>query len=296
MGYINAFIGIDCSLKVKDGQLIIKEGESVPIEDVNCVMIDNLRTTVSVYALNALIEAGATVIFCDGKHLPSCAVLPHSGYYRRLSALQAQANISKPLQKQLWQSIIKQKIFNQAKVLNFCGKQEKAEKLFELSKSVASGDPDNKEAEAARIYFPALFGEGFTRGEDININAALNYGYAIVRSLAARQLSARGLECAYGLFHKNQLNAFNLADDIMEPFRPMVDSLVFSMATNKECSIEDKRKLFAVVDTDVYIENGNYTLSASIERMAESLLQCFLNSKNELVLPVYSGMTRHSYE
>lgn len=296
MGYINAFIGAECALKVKNGQLFIKDGESVPVEDVNCVMVDNLRTTFSVYAIQALVQAGATVIFCDGKHLPSCAVLPYSGYYRRLSALQAQSGISRPLKKQLWQSIVKQKIFNQAKVLDYYNKSVKAEKLYSLCSEVASGDPDNKEAEAARIYFPALFGDGFTRGEEGDINAALNYGYAIVRSLAARQLSARGLECAYGLFHKNQLNAFNLADDIMEPFRPVVDSLVFALAEGGEFTPEQKRRLFALVDTDVYIENGSFTLSAAMERAAESLLSSFVNSKNELALPVYSGLKRHSYE
>ncbi len=295
MGFINLFLGAECFLKVKNGQLIVKEdAETFPVEDINCIVLDNLRTVVTTYTLNQLIAAGATVILCDEKHTPSNVVLPYQGYYKRLSVLELQNNIPKPRKKRLWQQIVKQKLFGQAECLRFFGNTDTAEKLQKLALSVVSNDADNKEAEGARIYFPALFGCGFTRGEDNDVNGALNYAYAIVRALIARNLCARGFECAYGIFHKSQLNAFNLADDLIEPFRPIIDCFVAD-AFKKE-KVFDKRKLFHVVNLQVESGGQAHSLSNAVQRICESLLAFYKGEKDELIMPKLMGLNPHSYE
>lgn len=296
MGYINIFIGTEQCVKVKDGQLLVQEGrETFPLEDVNCVMVDNLRTTVSVYALQQLSAAGATVILCDEKHTPSSVLLPHQGYYKRLSVLESQAALSRPRRKQLWKMIVRRKLEGQGACLRFFGKTEIAEKLETLALQVNSNDSDNKEAEGARLYFPALFGDGFTRGEENDVNGALNYAYAIVRSLIARHLSARGFECAYGIFHKNQFNAFNLADDMIEPFRPIVDCFVASKIQGT-LDASRKRELFRIVNLDVDSGGQAHSLSNAVERMAESLLAFYRGERDDVVMPRLIGTAEHLYE
>ncbi len=297
MGFINVFIGSECDIRVKNNKLIVTEENQFPLEDINCVMADNLKTSITLYALNELTKAGAAVIICDEKHMPSSLITTQAGYFKRLSVLKAQAEISKPRKKGLWKQIVIRKIENQAKCLRIYGKEREALKLEDISKTVASNDSDNREAESARLYFTALFGKGFTRTSESNINGALNYGYAIVRSLIARQLAARGFECAYGIFHRSELNAFNLADDIMEPFRPTVDALVYKLCM--QGSLENKfnkREIFSVVDADMKINGGRYTLSRAAEITAESLLSYFKGESDKLNMPLCIEITQHSYE
>ena len=145
------------------------------------------------------------------------------------------------------------------------------------------------------MYFPALFGDGFTRGEENDINGALNYAYAIVRSLIARHLSARGFECAYGIFHKNQFNAFNLADDMIEPFRPIVDCFVASKMQGS-LDASRKRELFRIVNLDVDSGGQAHSLSNAVERMAESLLAFYRGERDDVVMPRLIGTAEHLYE
>jgi CRISPR-associated protein Cas1 len=296
MGFINIFLGTDDFLRVKNRQLIVREGESFPIEDVNCVMIDNLRAGLTTYTLNELIASGATVILCDEKHTPANVVLPFQGYYRRLSTLQSQTDISKPRVKRLWQSIVKQKIKGQSACLRACGAETTADRLEQLANSVISNDGENREAEAARLYFPALFGNGFTRGEEGKVNAALNYSYAVVRSLLARHLCARGFECAYGIFHKNQFNAFNLADDMIEPFRPIADYFVKNTLSGAgDLTYEEKKKLFTIVNLEVDSGGQAHSLSNGVERMAESLLAYYKGERDDLVMPSLLAERQHTF-
>lgn len=298
MGFINIFIGADSCLRVKNDQLIVKEGrETFPIEDINCVMIDNLYTSLSTYSLNKLVSEGATVILCDEKHLPSNVILPFQGYYRRLSVLELQNNISKPKKKQLWQQIISRKLEGQAECLRFFGKYAEAEKLEQLSKQVASNDSGNKEAEGARFYFPALFGNGFTRGAENEINGALNYAYAIVRSLIARHLCARGFECAFGIFHRSQLNPFNLVDDLIEPFRPIVDCFVAHACSSATDTFAlNKKQLFCIVNLQVDSGGQAHSLSNAVERLTESLLGFYKGERADIIMPRLIGVNQHSYE
>ena len=222
-------------------------------------------------------------------------LLPHQGYYKRLSVLELQAALSRPRRKQLWKMIVRRKLEGQGACLRFFGKTKIAEKLEALALQVNSNDSDNKEAEGARMYFPALFGDGFTRGEENDINGALNYAYAIVRSLIARHLSARGFECAYGIFHKNQFNAFNLADDMIEPFRPIVDCFVASKMQGS-LDASRKRELFRIVNLDVDSGGQAHSLSNAVERMAESLLAFYRGERDDVVMPRLIGTAEHLYE
>lgn len=299
MSFINIFIENSCSIKVKDNKLTLKNQNAqaeYPIEDINTILIDCLYNEITLYSLLKLCENGATVMISDERHIPSCVLLPFNVYYKKLSVLNRQIELSKPKQKILWQSIIKQKIISQAECLKINGK-ENFELLLKIANGVASGDSENAEARAAVIYFKSIFGTGFTREQDNFINSCLNYCYAIVRALISRHLCARGFECSMGIFHKNQLNAFNLADDMIEPFRPIIDNFVINaIGTNNELLPSVKKALFGIVNLEVISGNERHSLSYAVERQIESLLSYYNGDKTEIIMPSISTIKMHEYE
>ena len=299
MAFINVFIENSCKISIDADRLILESDSKrsvYPVSDVNCLMVDCLAVNISLYAINKLCESGATVIICDDKHLPSCIMLPFGGYYKRLSVIKHQTDFSKVKVKNLWQSIVKQKLFVQGQCLEQNGK-EGYKYLYSLSKSVLSGDSENVEAQGAAFYFKQLFGEGFSRTDDSVVNGFLNYGYSIVRSLICRHLSARGFECSIGLFHKNQLNNYNLADDIIEPFRPIVDNFIFNVcACEIALSPALKRKIFSVVNLNVSIGGEIHSLSNAVEKVVESLLSVYLGKSEKLLMPSLVEISMHEYE
>lgn len=298
MGYINVFLSKPCRLFVKNRQLVV-EGEtdnSFPIEDLNSVLIESGECNVTSTALRSLADNGVAVYVCDEKHLPNGVFLPYKTYYRPLKTLELQLSVSKPLQKQLWQNIVKQKIFNQATCLVLCGKAEDAQYLFDLSKRVNSDDTKNSEATAANYYFKKMFGVDFERRNDNFINSALNYGYAIVRGIIARTLTVHGFEASFGLHHVNQLNNFNLADDIIEPYRPIVDLIVDGMTEYNELIPDAKRKLFLLMNQDVDIDGQAHALSYAVELTVQSLRNCLEQGKAEITLPKVLPIRIHKYE
>ena len=299
MAFINVFIENTCKISIENERLIL-EGENkiavYPVADINCVLIDCLTINISTYALNKLCESGATVIVCDKKHLPSCVMLPFDGYYRRFSVLKEQTEISKVKLKALWQSIIKQKLFVQGQCLEQNSK-EGSKYLYTLSKSVLSGDSAFAESKGAAFYFKQLFGKDFSRTGENSINAFLNYAYTINRYLICRHLSARGFECAIGIFHKNQFNAFNLADDIIEPFRPIIDNYVYNIYSKfKMFDSSAKKAIFSVVNLNVLIDNEKHSLTNAVEKMVESLLSVYLGKKEKLLMPFLIEISMHEYE
>lgn len=299
MSFINVFIQSPCSISVKNDCLLLKNAEKeedFPIKDIDCVMIDCLTDKISVYALNRLAESGATVIICDDKHTPSCVLTPFNGYYKRSVSITAQTETSKPRLKTLWQQIIKRKILNQADCLKYNGKDGYIT-LTEIAKKVKSGDTDNAEARASAVYFKKLFGTDFARRTKTLENGFLNYAYSIARSLIARHLCAHGLECSLGIFHKNTLNPFNLADDIIEPFRPIVDNFVFNLLRQTgEISPETKRQLFAIVNLNVLSGKEVHSFSNAVQRISESLLSFFYGKTDTLVFPQIYDLSTHEYE
>lgn len=226
MPYRNIFIANKAQLRLSLGQLIVNNGEeySFPIEDIRSIVIDNPNTSITAKLAAYLGHEGVCVILCDEKHLPCCQLLPTGTYCRTLKRINLQLQQTKPKLKNIWRQIVIRKIENQAKCLDLC---EKAVKTDTAGKSGSVRGQHKQRRLCRRYLFQRAFGKGFTRSEDSAENAALNYGYAIIRSFIARTIAAYGLEPSIGVHHKNQLNAFNLADDPIEPFRPSVDIAVF---------------------------------------------------------------------
>jgi CRISPR-associated protein Cas1 len=223
-------------------------------------------------------EQGVAIVFSDARHTPSGMALPFHRHYRQAAVAAVQAGASLPLKKRLWQAVVARKIGNQAACLAACGRDNAA--LSVMAKLVASGDPENVEARAARQYWSLLF-DDFTRADETDLrNAMLNYGYAVVRAGVARALVASGLLPCFGIHHDNAANAFNLADDLFEPFRPLVDRQVFALSgqgkrPQGELSVEHRRALAGLLNAEM--RQADETVSALIatERSAESLVRAF---------------------
>lgn len=206
------------------------------------------------------------------------------------------ANMTKPLQKQLWQDIVVRKILNQAACLRILNRPG-ADELAALAASVRSGDPDNREAVAAAVYFPALFGVGFSRDQDCLQNAALNYGYAIIRGGIARNLVIHGLEPCLGLHHRSERNNFNLADDMIEPFRPLVDLFVAShFQGDGELSTTQKQNLFNLTSFLIRQSGRKYQVMTAIGRCCASLAECVQSQHRNLELPELIALEQRSNE
>jgi len=230
-------------LHLKNKQLlIVKNGEtvgSVPIEDLGVVILENPQIVITQMAIIACQKNNVAVVFCDDKHLPYSLLLPVSDANTlHNKILRQQVEMTRPTKKRLWKQIVIHKIQQQIRTLEWAGKN--ASQLQRLATKVKTGDPENIEAQAAKKYWNLLFGDNFHRNiDESGINSLLNYGYAIIRAMIARAIVGSGLHPALGVFHKNQYNGLCLADDLMEPFRPWIDWLVFSfMVKNADEDIQ----------------------------------------------------------
>lgn len=301
MGYRSIVVSSPAKLSVKNEQLVI-EGDvsgSIPIEDVRTLMIENRSSVITAYAVSSLSEAGVCVYFCDEKHLPSAVLQPIGRHSRQRKQLMLQLSQGKPRLKQMWKDIVAAKIKNQAKCLELCGvDKEYYQKVGKLSQQVQSGDTGNVEGRAAALYFTYLFGRGFTRGEDSEINAALNYGYAIFRGYIARVIANYGYEPCIGIHHCSEQNSYNLADDLIEPFRPLVDLFVFQNMPEDVFSPDDKRELCNILNYEMLSDGEHHTAAYAVEKMIHSLGRCFESQTAEakLVLPEIEELRRHEYE
>ena len=299
MEYRNIFLANPARLSVRRAQLVIEQAEAytIPLEDISTLLIESPQVILTARAASALATHGVTVFFCDEKHMPCCQLLPINQFCRQRKLLTAQCEIGKPLQKQLWQQIVIQKIRNQARCLELAGRSG-SEELRQLASRVLSGDPDNREAVAAALYFPALFSNGFSRGTEDPRNAALNYGYAILRGGIARNLVMHGLEPCIGLHHHSELNQFNLADDLIEPFRPVVDLFVAKHAEEwgGDLSTAQKAQLLNITNYMVKQAEKRYRTFSAIGRTCASLANCFLGESQRLELPELLPLEMHRYE
>jgi len=284
------YFGSPAYLSVHHEQLVINRPDkseiSIPIEDIGVVILDNPQITITHSVLRKLQDNKTGVISCDKRHMPQSLLLPLEGNYTQTEVQMHQLNASQPLKKQLWQQTVIAKIENQKRLLRRLGKPFK--KMDVLIRRVQSGDPQNIEGQAAAYYWKALF-DDFVRsrfGEEPN--ALLNYGYSILRSLIARALVSSGLLPTLGIFHKNKYNAFGLADDVMEPFRPFVDQLVYelySTLSDVELNREIKSKLISVSTMDALYKSKKYPLMVGASRTSKSLADCFAGTKRKLIFP-----------
>lgn len=295
------FLSTPARLSLEDKHLCIaqrdKESVKIPLVDILCVMLESHQITLTNALLNAFALHKIVVFTCDESHLPSGLFMPFLGHFRSFSVLQSQINLSKQRKAILWQQIVKAKIHNQALLLKMLRKKE-SEELESLAKSVNLGDSNNNEAKAAAIYFKALFGKNFSRKVQIfenskmgTINAALNYAYAIMRGVITRSLCVSGLNPALGIKHKNQFNAFNLADDLIEPYRIFADSVVVQMVEvgelEESLSLQNRVKLAGILQSAVIVENKLYPLTRAGVVSAQSVVQCLERENLKLKLPLF---------
>ncbi|PID32126.1 type II CRISPR-associated endonuclease Cas1 [Candidatus Saccharibacteria bacterium] len=265
-------------LSLRDKQLIIAQDEeaSLPIEDIDALVIDSYGVTTTANLLTELAARSTTVIVCDDKHLPASVLLPYSQHSRQAKISRQQLAMSQPLKKQLWQTIVRQKITNQAAVLAYFGLDSAP--LQDYATEVRSGDSTNRESIAARAYFDQLLHDA-TRRRPTWHNAALNYGYAMVRSHIARHIAARGLVASQGIHHHSELNSFNLADDLFEPYRAAVDKYTLEKLaplhvgdSDPTLNKQDRQLLVDVLNYHVIIQRKRFTLRLAVGKTVESFV------------------------
>ena len=278
-------------LSAHRGFLIVSEKREevgrIPLDDVAAVIVHAHGVTWSTNVIVALAERGAIMLLCGSNHAPVAVCMPLDGHHAQNSRMRAQWEAGKPLSKQLWRRIVVAKIRWQAAVLEANGRSASAFDL--LARRVGSGDPDNVEAQAARRYWPLLMGEAFRRDRDADgANAMLNYGYAILRSMCARAVVAAGLHPSIGVHHANRGNAFALADDLIEPFRPLADALTLRLIAHgiERVTPEAKRAFAGLIALDLPGENGTTTTAGAAVRAAQTLAGCFQSGRAaDLFLP-----------
>lgn len=291
------YFGNPCNLRLKLEQLNVEifnecgaQNITAPVEDIGIVILDNPQITISSGLIQALQANNCAVITCDYKHMPQSLLLPIEGNSIQQERYEAQLSASEPLKKQLWQQTVAQKIKNQASSLSQL--QYNADYLIPLYRNVKSGDSDNYEATAAAYYWQTIFKHinGFVRHrEGPPPNNYLNYGYAILRATMARSIVAAGLLPTLGIFHKNRYNAYCLADDLMEPYRPYVDQIVHQMvekmSTTTEMTKEHKAILLKIPAIDVCIDGEKSPLMLATQRTAVSLVKCFEGAQRKMLYP-----------
>ena len=302
------YFGNPAYLSLRNAQLVIKlpgveKAESLPdmmkaqaevtkpIEDLGVVVLDNKQVTITSGLLDALLENNCAVITCDSKSMPIGLMLPLYGNTTQNERFRQQLDASLPLKKQLWQQTIQMKINNQASVLKDCVDEE-VRCMRVWASDVRSGDPDNLEARAAAYYWKSLFAdiEGFTRErEGIYPNNLLNYGYAVLRAVVARGLVSSGMLPTLGIHHHNRYNAYCLADDIMEPYRPYVDELVCDImkkgGDNGMLTKELKGQLLTIPSLDVIISGKRSPLMIAVGQTTASLYKCFNGELRKITYP-----------
>jgi CRISPR-associated protein Cas1 len=270
--------------------LVSQEREEVgriPLDDVAAIIVHAHGVTWTTSLVVALAERGALMVLCGSNHSPVAVCMPLDGHHGQNARMRAQWDAGKPLTKQLWREIVVAKISWQAAVLEARGIPADAFEM--LARRVRSGDPDNIEAQAARRYWPLLMGENFRRDREAGgVNGMLNYGYTVLRSMIARSIVAAGLHPSIGIHHANRGNAFALADDLIEPFRPLVDAMTMQLTARGclEVTSEAKRAFAGLIALDLPGENGMTTVTVAATRLTQSLSRCFETGKStELSLP-----------
>ena len=262
------------------------EDARVPLDDIGVLLCNARGLSYSNDLMTELARRGVAVVLCGANYLPTAWLWPLEGHHIQAMRMRCQLEASLPLRKRLWQRIVREKIAQQSNVLELL--QLNSGSVKTMARRVRSGDPDNVEAQAARRYWPLLFGDDFRRDRyGGGPNPFLNYGYTVLRAAVARAVVAAGLHPSLGIHHHNRLNPMCMVDDLMEPFRPFVDytSVRLVAESKKELTPESKQALAEVLTLDMHTERGTTPLQTCIERAAQSLAQSFEAGKPSLVFP-----------
>lgn len=285
-------IGSPSALSIERRQLVMRAGHEVvqtaPLEDISIIVVDTPETTWTSSLLAECGEFGIAVVFCGAKHLPSSLLLPAVGHHQMSWVQRQQIGARLPTKKRLWQCIIMAKIRAQAEVLRAYGKRHESVSL--MAAKVRSGDLGNMEGVAAAKYFRELFGKEFLRDPDLpGWNARLNYGYAVIRAAVARSIVLAGLDPGVGIWHHNRGNPFPLADDLVEPIRPLVDRIVFdSLATfpeEQDLTPPLKRFLLQVLSAELGWQGARYPLDVALERFCAQVREALIEGGTEVECP-----------
>lgn len=299
MGWRSVMISRPAKLRREHFSLAIEQEQTafVPFEDIAIIVLNHREIQLTHPVLSACADYGIGLYATGDNHQPNGVFLPFLAHSRTTRLMRKQMDIPRPLAKQAWASIVRRKIENQAAVLRFCAKNG-VDRMDSYARRVRSGDTENLEGQAAAFYFTQLFGQGFYRAEERWVNAALDYGYAVLRGAIARGLVAHGMHPPIGLFHASEQNAFNLADDLIEPFRPLVDLHVAKNPafTEGDLSPQDKAELVALLNVDVGMPRGTMSALSAIEYAVESLARLFEEGNSELELPALIGLKAHRLE
>ncbi|MBQ9399083.1 MAG: type II CRISPR-associated endonuclease Cas1 [Bacteroidales bacterium] len=298
------YFGNPAYLSLRNGQLVISRPDdgdllpddinkiikTIPIEDIGVVILDNRQITLTSLVVSALLENNVAVVSCNDKSMPTGLLLPLDANGIQSERFRDQIDASLPLRKQLWQQTVEAKIRNQAAVLKYVSGED-ARNMLIWAGSVRSGDSDNMEARAAAFYWKNVFPEleSFTRDRfGQSPNNLLNYGYAILRAVVARSLVGSGLLPTMGIHHHNRYNAYCLADDIMEPYRPYVDRLVVDIVAKNPCpqlTKETKTTLLSIPVLDVEIDGHTSPLMIAATTTSSSLCKCFSGISRKILYP-----------
>lgn len=282
-----------CILSLKNCQMVIKMKDdpdfirTIPVEDIGFVLLENQQISITLPLLNALAENNAAVIVCTDKMMPNAMLLNLDSNSVQGERYRDQINASEPLKKNLWKQTVEAKIRNQAALLDKLDKD--GSQLRPYWQNVKSGDMDNREGIAAKIYWDALFGDDFMRYRSGDSpNEMLNYGYTVLRAAVARSLMGSGLFPAFGIYHRNRYNAFPLADDIMEPYRPYVDEIVFDMYANgeQELNKDVKAELLKLLYVDTVFDKVTRPLDLGLSVTTSSLAKCFSGDQKKILYPL----------
>ena len=266
MAFRSVVIASPCKLSYKGGYLVVRKEDDttkVHLSEVSSIVLQTNQVYISAYLLSELAKEKISFVVADEKYSPIGHYLPLYGSHNTSKRIAEQLEWGEPIKKRVWQRVVKDKIAHQGMVLNARAREAEGEVLLGLVPEVRSGDTTNREASAARIYFQALFGPGFSRDDDTPVNAALNYGYSILLSAVSREIVSRGYLTQCGICHRNEYNQFNLSCDLMEPFRPIVDRLVFGNIDDS-FEKEDRYLLVDMLNQSVSYRGGMYRIGSVI--------------------------------
>ena len=281
MGWRTVIVNTHSKLSYKNNHLIFKDAtrtEMIHLSEVDILLLETTDIVLSTMLIKRLVDENILVIFCDDKRLPTAHLMPY--YARHDSSLQLSRQIDweEAVKAEVWTHIISQKILNQSIYLSECGFIEKSQSVMNLYHSLELFDPSNREGHSARIYFNTLFGNDFNRELDNEINTSLDYGYTLLLSMFAREVVLSGCMTQFGLKHANQFNQFNLASDIMEPFRPIIDQIVYENRNHSFVKI--KRELFTIFSDTFQYNNKEMYLTNIVSDYTKKVIKA-LNNKGK---------------
>lgn len=274
MAFRNVLIESPCKCTYQGGYLCVRKEDDVTkvhLSEIQSLTIQSTQSFISGYLLSELAKAKIPLIMSDEKANPVGQYLPLYGAHNTSKRIPEQLEWGEPIKKRVWQRVVKDKIINQSRMLALTGREDEAKQLKGLADDVRSGDTTNREAHAARLYFQALFGPSFSRDDDTVINAALNYGYSVILSAVNREIVSRGYLTQLGICHRSEYNQFNLSCDLMEPFRPLADRLVFDNIDG-DFTREEKRLMVDVLNRTITYREGTYRVSSVINMYVQDCL------------------------